>query len=124
MDTSVHRLTGHRMADPLGLIATLAGLVGAGSSFVLWLYQSNPRNPLIGSYAYEVTHGGPLRDNLIALALAMGILTIAASLLDVLGSARIRSQVPYGLILGLLALSYPLSAMLHVVQVPLKPVFG
>ena len=98
------------------MLASLAGGVGAVASVILWMYHWKPQSPLLGSYAFEMVHGGPMRDDLIALALGCGIAAVAASVLGTLGSRRVRATLPVGLLLAAIALSYPVCALLHLVH--------
>jgi hypothetical protein len=109
-----------RTSDPLAVIAVVTGTVGALCSGVLWLYQFHPESSLLGSYSYEIARGGPLRTNILNLALILGVAAIVASLLGLLGTRRVRNVVTGGLLLGAFALSYPVCAMLDLVNVPLK----
>lgn len=102
----------------LGVITAVTGVAGAACSLALWLYQSQPSNSLLGSYGWEMAHGGPLRTDLIQLALVLGVVAITAGLLSSLGSREAPRSVPIGLVLGILALSYPVMAMLHAVSAP------
>lgn len=108
-----------RTSDPLAVAAIVTGTVGALCSIVLWLYQLRPGNTLLGPYAYELARGGPLRTNLVSLALVLGGVAVVASLLGVLGARRVRSVVTGGLFLGAIALSYPICAMFNLVDAPL-----
>lgn len=108
--------------DLLAVVTAVTGAAGAVCSLVLWLYQSQPSNGLLGSFAWEVAHGGPLRTNLIQLALVLGIVALTAGLLSSLGSRQAPLSVPIGLVLGLVALSYPVMAMLHIVGTPVQVV--
>jgi hypothetical protein len=106
----------------LAVVTVVTGVAGAVCSLVLWLYQAQPANSLLGSYAWEVAHGGPLRTNLIELALVLGIVAITAGLLSTVGSREAPVSVPIGLVLGLMALSYPVMEMLHIVGTPVPVV--
>jgi hypothetical protein len=98
------------------MMAAIAGGVGAVAGVILWMYHWKPQSSFMGSYAFEMVHGGPMRDNLIGLALGCGVAAIAAALLGTFGSRRVRATLPVGLILGAIALSYPVCALLHLVH--------
>jgi len=98
------------------MLAAFAGGVGAVASVILWMYHWKPQSPFMGSYAFEMVHGGPMRDDLISLALGCGIAAIAAAVLGTFGSRRVRATLPVGLLLGAIALSYPVCALLHLVH--------
>jgi len=114
--------TSRRTVDPLGVVTAVAGLTGALCSMALWLYQFRSTNTLLGGYAWEITHGGPLRTDLIQLAFVLGIVALVGALVSSLGSLQVPITFPMGLILGAVALSYPIMAMTHVVNVPIRPV--
>jgi hypothetical protein len=117
MESSVFR-SHPRTSDPLALMAVVAGTVGALCSGLLWLYQLQPGSSLMGAYAYELSHGGPLWSNLVNLAWILGGGAIIASVLGLLGTHRVRPVVVGGLLLGTIALSYPVCAMLNLVDAP------
>jgi hypothetical protein len=106
--------------DPLGVLSALAGVFGAACSAVLWFCQVRPTNWL-GSSAFEIAHGGPLRDALMSGALFLGLLAVVASIPSALGTRGVRRGVPLGLVCGLIALSYPTAAALHWVRIPGLP---
>jgi hypothetical protein len=120
MDTTYR--TSRRPTDLMGVVTAVAGLAGSLCSLVLWLYQMRSASPLLGSYAWEITHGGPLRTDLIQLALVLGIVAVVGALLSGVGSRHVPATFPIGLVLGALALSYPVLAMLGVVDVPIRVV--
>lgn len=113
-----------RTSDPLAVIAVVTGTVGALCSGLLWLYQLHPESSLLGSYSYEMAQGGPLRTNILNLAMILGAAAIVASLLGLLGTRRVRGVVTGGVLLGAFALSYPVCAMLNLVDAPFKFHFG
>jgi hypothetical protein len=106
----------------MGVVTAVTGVAGTLCSLVLWLYQAQASSTLLGPYAWEIAHGGPLRTDLIQLAFVLGIVAITAGMLSSLGSREAPPSVPIGLILGAAALSYPVMAMLHVVGVPVHAV--
>jgi hypothetical protein len=114
--------TSRRQTDLLGVVIAVTGLLGSLCSLVLWLYQMRSASPLLGSWGWEIAHGGPLRIDLIQLALVLGIVAVVGALLSAAGSRRVPASFPIGLLLGALALSYPVLAMLGVVEVPVRAV--
>jgi hypothetical protein len=98
--------------DPLGVLASITGVLGAACSTVLWFCQIRPANWL-GSTAFEISHGGPLRDALVTAALFLGIVALVAGIPSALGTRGVRRGVPAGVLLALVALSYPVAATLH-----------
>jgi hypothetical protein len=112
--------TYQRTGDPLGILAAITGVLGAACAGVLWYCQARPSNWL-GSTAFEIAHGGPLRDTLMAGALFLGLIAIVASIPSALGTHAVRRGVPLGLVMGLIALSYPVAFGLHLVRIPGLP---
>jgi hypothetical protein len=104
----VRRSTG----NPLGVVSALAGAVGALSAMVLWLYQMRPDSPLFGSNAFEMGHGGPLRDTFLQVAAGLGFVALLAALLSCIGARTMKASGMTGIVLGAIALSYPVLAVL------------
>jgi hypothetical protein len=109
-----------RTGDPLGILAAITGAAGAACAGILWYCQARPNNWL-GSAAFEIAHGGPLRDTLLAGALFLGLIAVVASVPSALGRQAVHRGVPLGLVFGLLALSYPIAFGLHWVRIPGLP---
>ncbi len=108
----VRRSTG----NPLGVTAAVAGVAGSLCGSILWLYQLNSTNSLLGPYAYEMGHGGPLRTTMFQLALGLGAVALLAALLACIGSARVGIAAGTGIVLGIVAISYPVMVLLGVVD--------
>lgn len=109
-----------RTADPLAVVTVVAGALGSLASLVLWSYQWSPDSQMLGTYSFELAHGGQFRTDLMMVALALGITAIVAGLMSTLGARRIRLATWTGLILGGVAISYPVLALLGVVDAPLR----
>jgi drug/metabolite transporter (DMT)-like permease len=106
-------------SNGLGIIAVLSGVAGAAITALLWLYQQRPFSPLVGEYGYEITHGGPMRENLIMLAALLGAVALVAAVLSWIGGTANPSSV-VAVLCGTFALTYPVLAWLDVMQAPLS----
>jgi hypothetical protein len=109
-----------RHGDPLGVIAALVGVAGAACSALMWIYQINPDSTFLGSYSAQMTNGGRLGSQLVLLAAVFGLMAIIAGILSSLGG-RAGASVVIALVLGVVALSYPVLSWLNVVSGPLRP---
>ena len=107
-----------RPTNSLGVVAALSGASGALLTGTLWLYQQRPTSPLLGRYGYEIAHGGPLREDLMLLAGLLGAVAILAALLSSIGGATQPSAVA-AVLLGAVALTFPVMAWLDMVGTPL-----
>lgn len=113
-----------RPSNPLGMLAPVCGVAGAVITGVLWLYQRRPASPLLGDYGYEIAYGGQLREDLILLAGLLGVVAIGAAILSSLGGPAKTSAIA-AIVLGALALTFPVLTWLDEVQAPLPPgLFG
>ena len=108
-----------RPHNGLGITAVACGLTGTVITALLWLYQQRPFSAVLGDYAYEITHGGPMRENLILLAGLLGAVAILAALLSWIGGTADPSSV-MAMLLGAFAITYPVMAWLEVVGIPLQ----
>ena len=111
-----------RHSNPMGVVSIVTGLAGALASAVLWIYRIQPNSQILGKYASEVAHGGPLAEQLGALAAVLGVMAVLSSIMTS-SSGEGGGGYFIGLILGLVALSYPLLTWLNIISGPLKPGF-
>jgi len=111
-----------RHSNPLGIVSIVTGLAGALASAILWIYRIQPESQILGKYASQVAHGGPLAGQLAALAAVLGLMAVLSSIMT---SSAGEGGGGYfiGLVLGLVALSYPLLTWLNIISGPLKPGF-
>jgi hypothetical protein len=112
--------TTHRHSDPLGVVAALCGVAGFAATVVLWLSQMRPDSRFLGGYLPAVATGADLREDLIVLAGLLGLTAILGAFLSSLGGPARKSAV-VALLLGALALIYPVLAWQGVVGVPVAP---
>jgi len=114
--------TSHR-GNLLGTVAFLCGVAGAVTTAVLWLYQRSPHSPVLVRYRYEIANGGPLREDLILLAVLFGAVAIVGAILSSMGGPAKASTLA-SVCLGAFALTYPVMAWLDLVSTPLRvPLF-
>jgi hypothetical protein len=107
-----------RTRNPLGAIAVAVGAVGAGASVILWAYQFDPSGALVRSVATKLGPGFVLGDTLILLAAIFGIIAVVSAIaLSVGGNTRGTSVL--AIILGVIALSYPVLQWFKVFTRPL-----
>ena len=106
--------SGHT-SNPLGTVGTLVGAIGAAFSVILWIYQFNPDSSLLGTYSIQIANGGPMADQLSTLALVFGAIAVVAGIAGGLGGRGTGSTVA-SILLGVVALSYPILNALHLVE--------
>jgi hypothetical protein len=106
-----------RPSNPLGVLAPVSGAVGALITLGLWLVQLRPGSSLLGEYGEEIAAGGQLREDLIVLAGLLGVVAIGSALLSSLGGPAKTSAI-VGILLGAVALTYPVMAWLDAIQAP------
>ena len=107
-----------RSTNPLGFLSVLIGLFGAGASVVLWMYQSDPNGALIRSIASKLGPGFALGDDLVLVALICGAFTVGLAIVGAFGGTAKGSAV-ISIVLGVVALSYPVLTRLDVITRPL-----
>ena len=86
-----------------------------GSPSLLWLYHFNPDATILGSYSAQMIHGGQLADQLGTLAIVFGGLAVVLGIIGGLGGRGAASTV-LSIILGIVALSYPVLNGLHLIE--------
>jgi hypothetical protein len=109
-----------RTSNPLGAIAMIAGAAGTVCGSVLWVYQLNPESTILGRYSAQLATGGNLRDELMALAAVLGAMAVIGGILSAFGG-RAKGSSAIGLVLGVIALTYPVLSSLNIVVRPLRP---
>jgi len=90
-------------------------VIGAAFSVILWIYQFNPDSSILGSYSVQVASGGPMADQLSTLALVFGLIALVMGIAGGLGG-RGNSSTIASILLGVVALSYPVLNALHLVE--------
>jgi hypothetical protein len=111
-----------RHANPIGVVSIVTGLGGSLASAVLWIYQIEPGSRIMGKYSAELAAGGMLSEQLASLAAVLGLMAIITSMM---ASSGWEGGGGYfiGLVLGIVALSYPVLTWLNLVSGPLQPGF-
>ena len=107
-----------RAANPLGVVSVLVGAVGAVASVVLWAYQYDPNGAIVRSIATRLGPGFALGDGLRTTALVCGAASVAMAIAGSLGG-RLRGSAVIAIVLGVVALSYPILSKLDIVTRPL-----
>ncbi len=113
---------GRRRTNPIGVVSIVTGIAGALCSGVLWVYQIEPGSQILGKYSAQLAAGGILSDQVTSLAAVLGMMALITS---IMASSGWEGGGAYfiGLVLGLVALSYPVVSWLNIVSEPLKPGF-
>ena len=104
-----------KTSNPLGVVGAVVGAIGAGFSALLWLYHFNPDSTILGSYSAQMAHGGQLADQLGTLAIVFGAIAVVLGIIGGLGGRGAGSTV-LSMILGIIALSYPVLNALHLIE--------
>jgi hypothetical protein len=107
-----------KRSNPAGVVSILAGTAGALGSAVLWIYRVHPESTLLGSYSTDLASGGTLSHQLVILSAVLGVMAILGSIAASTGGSGGGYFV--GLVLGLVALSYPALTWLNIVSSPLR----
>jgi hypothetical protein len=104
-----------KTSNPLGLVGAIVGAIGAGFSVLLWLYHFNPDATILGSYSAQMIPGGQLANQLGTLAIVFGAIAVVLGIIGGLGGRGAASTV-LSIILGIVALSYPVLNGLHLIE--------
>jgi hypothetical protein len=104
-----------KTANPLGTVGALVGAIGAGFSVILWIYHFSPHATLLGSYSAQMGTGGSLPGELGALALLFGGIAVVLGIVGGLGGRGGGSTI-LSILLGILAVSYPILNGLHLIE--------
>jgi hypothetical protein len=113
----IYQSSGHTR-NPLGVVSMVVGAVGAAASAILWAYQYDPGGPLVRSIAWRLGPGLASGDALVLFAGIFGALAVISAIaVSVGGSTRASSVV--AIVLGVVALSYPVLSWLRVFTRPL-----
>ena len=104
-----------KTANPLGTIGVVVGVIGAAFSVLLWIYRFNPDANLLGSYSIQMGQNGAMSSQLGTLALVFGMIAVVLGIAGGLGGRGTGSTVA-SILLGLVALSYPIMNSLHLVE--------
>jgi hypothetical protein len=104
-----------KTANPLGTVGAIVGAIGAGFSVILWIYHFSPHSTLLGSYSGQMGAGGALPGQLGTLALLFGAIAIVLGIVGGLGGRGGASTI-LSILLGILAVSYPILNGLHLIE--------
>jgi hypothetical protein len=103
-----------KTSNPLGSIGVIVGLLGAVFSVILWIHYSQPDTTILGTYSAQI-HGGVLGDQMSTLAAVLGAMAVIAGIGGGLGGRGSSSTVA-SLLLGIVALSFPVLTWLNVAR--------
>jgi hypothetical protein len=104
-----------KTANPLGTIGVIVGVIGAVFSVLLWIYRFNPNASLLGSYSIQMGANGTMSSQLGTLALVFGLIAVVLGIAGGLGGRSTASTVA-SILLGIVALSYPVLNSLHMIE--------
>ena len=107
-----------RTRNPLGAVSVVLGIVGAAASVALWAYQFDPSGPFVRSFASKLGPGLASGDALVLFAAIFGALAVISAIAVSLGGSTRASSV-VAIMLGVIALSYPLLSWFKVFTRPL-----
>jgi hypothetical protein len=102
----IYESSGHTQ-NPLGALSVFAGIVGAVASVILWAYQLDPDGPLVRSFASKLGPGLGSGDALVLFAAVFGAIAVISAIAVSVGGSTRGSSVA-AIVLGVVALSYPL----------------
>ena len=100
------RLYGRSSRGSLAAIPIVSGLLGAMASGALWLHEVNPDNGLTKFVTNHVLGATDGWSALITVAAVAGGLGLFVAIISAIGS-RARGGTVFGVMLSLIALSYP-----------------
>jgi hypothetical protein len=119
-EMGIYESSGRSYTDPIGAVALLTGFAGAVLSVALWVERSQPGTSLFGTYGRQLANGGPLASQVAVLAAVLGTMALLLGIVSGMGG-RARLSTSLAIVLGLLALSYPVLTALNIVTSPLRP---
>jgi hypothetical protein len=104
-----------RVSNPLASMGVIVGLVGAVLSAILWIHHYQPDVQVVGHYTRDLN--GDLGDQARTLAAVLGAMAVISAIGASLGagSEQRSGHTAGALILGVIALSYPVLLALNVV---------
>jgi hypothetical protein len=116
----IYESSGRSYTDPIGLVALMTGLAGALLSIALWVVRSQPETMVFGTYGRQLAAGGPFASQVAILATVLGTMALLLGIVSSVGG-RAHLSTSLAIVLGLVALSYPVLTALNVVTSPLRP---
>jgi hypothetical protein len=94
-----------RATNPMGGLGVVIGVVGAAFSVILWIHYFDPTSRILGETSIRIINGD-LHEQLDVLAFAFGVMAVVSGISGGLGG-RGSSTTVASLLLGIVALSYP-----------------
>lgn len=104
-----------KTSNPIGTVGVVVGALGAGFSILLWIYHFRPDSTLLGTYSAQMSAHGTLAGQLGTLAVVFGGIAVVLGIAGGLGGRSTGSTV-FSIILGIIALSYPVLNGLHLIE--------
>ncbi len=109
-----------RGSNPLAVIAVVSGAIGAACSIFLWLHLISPDSAFLRSVADHLGGTAVVSSRLGVIALVGGLIAIGLAVLSSLGGSRSGGGVAVAIVLGVIAVSYPILETLDVVSKVVK----
>ncbi len=107
-----------RTRNPLGVVSVVVGAIGAAASIILWAYQYDPSGPIVRSVASKLGPGLASGDALVMFAAVFGGLAVISAIAVSMGGTGKATSVA-AIVLGVIALSYPVLSWFNVFTRPL-----
>ncbi len=101
-----------KTANPMGGLGVVLGVLGAAFSVVLWIHYFDPSTTMFGDISARIATGD-LEEQFRVLAAAFGAMAVIAGISGGLGGRGSGTTVA-SLLLGIVALSYPVLNWLNV----------
>lgn len=117
-DMGIYESSGRSYSDPISGVALITGLAGAILSGALWLVRFQPQTQVLGSYGAQLAESASFADQIAVLAAVLGVMALLLGILSSSGG-RGRFSTSIAIVLGLVAISYPVLTALNVVTGPL-----
>ena len=112
------RLYGRSSSGSVAGIVVVAGLVGAAASGVLWLHEVSPHNGVTMFVSDRLLHHANGWSELVMIAAVAGGLGLLVAILGTIGSRSRGAGAVVGVMLSLLALTYPFAYLAQQVARP------
>ena len=93
----------------------VVGGLGAAFSALLWIYHFQPNATILGSYSVQMAEGGAMASQFGTLALVFGMIAVVVGIAGGLGGRGSGTTVA-SILLGIVALSYPVLSSLHLIE--------
>ncbi|MBI3648252.1 MAG: hypothetical protein HY240_05845 [Actinobacteria bacterium] len=111
-------LYGRSSGGSVAGVVVVAGLVGALASGVLWLHEVNPHSDIVRFVTTRLLGSTDGWGALVTVAAVAGGLGLLVAILGTIGSRTRGGGAVFGIVLSLLALSYPFAYLAQQIARP------